>query len=75
MPFFVLQKRRKTEFHWIRTPGLAENTRDFKIQWPNGNDNVQENNRFNKQNNNFACASYFFVHFFAIFSQLQHEIA
>ena len=28
------------------------------------------NNRFNKQNNNFARASLFFVHFLAVFAQL-----
>ena len=32
-----------------------------------GNEDVKKNNRFNKQNNNFARASRFFVHFFARF--------
>ena len=27
------------------------------------------------QNNNFACASHFFVHLFAVIAQLQHENA
>ena len=30
-------------------------------------------NRFDKQNNNFARASRFFVHFFAVTARLQHE--
>ena len=43
--------------------------RDFKIRRQNGNENVkkQKKNRFNKQNNNFACASHLFVYFFAVF--------
>ena len=35
----------------------------------------QKNNRFNKQNNNFAGASRFFVHFFARFARLRRENA
>ena len=31
------------------------------------------NNRFNKLNNNFARASRFFVHFFAVFARLRRE--
>ena len=30
-----------------------------------------KNNRFNKQNNNFARASHFFVHFFPVFARLR----
>ena len=28
----------------------------------------KKDNRFNKRNNNFAYASHFFVHFFAVFA-------
>ena len=41
----------------------------------NGNDNVQKNNRFYKQNDNFARASHFFVHFFPVFARLRRENA
>ena len=34
-----------------------------------------ENDRFNKQNNNFARASHFFVQFFAVFARLRRENA
>ena len=39
-----------------------------KIRRRDGNEKVnkKENNRFNEQNNNFARASHFFVHFFAV---------
>ena len=40
-----------------------------------GNENVKNNNRFSWQNNNFARASYFFLHFFAVFARLRLEIA
>ena len=37
---------------------------------------LQQNNRFNKQNNNFAGASrFYFLHFFAIFERLRREDA
>ena len=35
----------------------------------------QKNNRFNEQNNNFARASRFFVHFFVIPAQVRREMA
>ena len=35
----------------------------------------QKNNRFNEENNNFALASRFLVHFFATPAQLRHEMA
>ena len=41
-----------------------------------GNEKVKKtNNRFNKQNNNFARASHFFVHFFPVFARLRRERA
>ena len=35
----------------------------------------QKHNRFNEQNNNFARASRFFVHFFVIPAQVRREMA
>ena len=46
--------------------------RDFKIQ---REQERQKNNWFNKQNNNFARASRFFVHFFPVFARLRRENA
>ena len=34
----------------------------------------QKGNRFNEQNHNSACASRFFVHFFAVPAQLRREM-
>ena len=39
---------------------------DLKIRKRGQQWECQKGNRFNKQNNNFALASHFFVHFFAI---------
>ena len=39
-----------------------------------GNENVKKE-RFNRQNNNFARASDFFVHFFSVFARLRRENA
>ena len=43
-------------------------TSDFKIQRRGRQQERQKNNRFNKQNNNFPCASRLFAHFFALFA-------
>ena len=40
-----------------------------------GNEKRQKSTRFNEQNNNFARASRFFVHFFAVTARLQRENA
>ena len=48
-------------------------TRDFTIPRRDRNENVKNNNGFSRQNNNFARASHFFVHFFAVFARLRHE--
>ena len=52
-------------------------SRDFKLQRRNGNEDVKEkkNARFNMPNDNFARASHFFVHFFAVFAPLRRENA
>ena len=51
------------------------NVRDFKIQRRGRQRERQKNERFNKQNNNFARASRFFVHFFPVFARLRRENA
>ena len=55
---------------------MVNDIRDFKIQ-PRGRQREREkkNKRFNKQNNNFARASRFFVHFFPVFARLRRENA
>ena len=54
--------------------------RDLKIQRrgqqrEREKNKTKKNNRFNKQNNNFARASQFFVHFFPVFARLRRENA
>ena len=52
-----------------------DDIRDVKIQRRGRQQERQKNNRFNKQNNNFARALRFFVHFFARFARLRRENA
>ena len=40
-----------------------------------GNQDVKKSNRFITQNNNFARASRFFVHFFTVLARLRRENA
>ena len=47
--------------------------RDLKIQRRGRQQERQKNNRFNKQKNNFARASRFFVHFWPVFARLPRE--
>ena len=49
--------------------------RDFKIQRRGRQRECQKNNWFNKQDNKFARASRFFVHFFPVFARLRRENA
>ena len=51
------------------------NIRDVTVRQWDSNGNDKNNNRFSGQNNDFASAPHFFVHFFAVFAQLQREIA
>ena len=51
------------------------NIRDFKIQRRGRQRERQKNERFNKQNNNFARTSRFLVHFFPVFARLRRENA
>ena len=50
-------------------------TRDFTIRRRDSNENVKNYNRSSWQNNSYARASHFFVHFFAVFARLPREIA
>ena len=50
---------------------LSVHIMDFKIQGRGRQRERQKNNRFNKQNNNFARASHFFVYFFPVFARLR----
>ena len=47
----------------------------LKIQQRGRQQERQNNKRFNKQNNKFARASRFFVHFFPVFARLGRENA
>ena len=49
--------------------------RDFKIQRWRLQRGRQKSNTLNNQNNNFARASRFFVHFFAVIARLRRENA
>ena len=40
-----------------------------------GNENGKKNNRFIRQNNNFARTAHFFVHFFAVTARKRRENA
>ena len=53
---------------WSVTYGIVGTLRSNDAE---DNENVKKNNRFNKQNNNFARASHFFVHFFPVFARLR----
>ena len=48
---------------------------DFKNQRLDDNEKVKKSKRFNKQNNNFAQAPHFFVHFLLVFARLRRENA
>ena len=56
-----------TERKWKKRSVEEGDIRDFKIQRRGRQRERQKNNRLYKQNNNFARASPFFVHFFARF--------
>ena len=51
----------------------VSNKRDLKIPRRRRQRELQKSNRFDKQNNNFAHASRFFVHFFASTARLRRE--
>ena len=49
--------------------------RELKIRRRRRQQERHKSNRFNNQNNNFARASRFFVHFFAVIARLRRENA
>ena len=49
--------------------------RDFKIQRRGRQRERKKTKRFNEQNNKFARASRFFIHFFPVFARLRGENA
>ena len=53
----------------------ARENRDLKIRRRRRQRERHKSNRFNKENNNFARASHFFVHFFDVFALLRREKA
>ena len=59
----------------LRGCRVVELYREFKIQRRGRQLEHQKNNRFNYQNNNFARATHFFVHFFPVFARLRRENA
>ena len=65
-------REKKTEESTI---ALRSINRDYTIRRGDGNENVKNSNRFNRQNNSYARASHIFVHFFAVFARLRREIA
>ena len=65
-------RKKKTEESTI---ALRSINRDYTIRRGDGNENVKNSNRFNRQNNSYARASHIFVHFFALFARLRREIA
>ena len=69
-PCAYLCQRRKFHHH----PSLFD-IRDFKNQRLDDNEKVKKSKRFNKQNNNFAQAPHFFVHFLPVFARLRRENA
>ena len=54
---------------------VVADIRDLKIGRRRRQRERHKSNGFNKQNNNFARASHFFAHFFAVFARLRRENA
>ena len=50
-------------------------TGDFTIRRRDGKENVKNQNRFTRQNNNFTRESHFFKQFFTVYARLRREIA
>ena len=72
-------KTERTQIHFLSNVLVSvwslDLNRDFKIQRRGRQRECQKNNWFNYQNNNFARASRFFVHFFPVFARLRRENA
>ena len=68
----ALAKREKEK--WLFHGGkFTEVIRDLKLKRRGQQRERQKNKRLNKQNNNFASPSRFFVHFFPVFARLRRE--
>ena len=67
----MLCEKKKTEKE--STIALRSINRDYTIRRGDGNENVNNSNRFNRQNNSYARASHIFVHFFAVFARLRRD--
>ena len=57
----------KSKYNGVTREDIQSPYKDFKIQRRGRQQGMSKNNRFYKQNNNFARASHLFVHFFARF--------
>ena len=68
-------RKKKKKKKKKKTIALRSINRDYTIRRGDGNENVKNSNRFNRQNNSYARASHIFVHFFAVFARLRREIA
>ena len=72
---FFLSARLNRELLKSNDDGDVKRIGTLRSNDADGNENVKKNNWFNKQNNNFARASRFFVHFFPVFARLRRENA
>ena len=68
------RKKNKKKAEKESTIALRSINGDYTIRRGDGNENVKNSNRFNRQNNSYARASHIFVHFFAVFARLRREI-
>ena len=57
------------------SPTAKETLGSFSNDGGDGKEDVKKSNRFITQNNNFARASRFFVHFFTVLARLRRENA
>ena len=71
----LLEMKNKSRNDKTSLAFVMEDIRDFKIQRRGRQQERQKKKWFNKQNNNFARASRFFVHFFARFARPRRENA
>ena len=59
----------------ITLPAVALSIRELMHDDGDGNGNGKKATALDKENNNFARASHFFAHFFAVVSRLRRETA
>ena len=70
----ILPNRRNVSFS-LEENLRAEMVKNLSNDDGDGNENGKKAIGLDRQNNNFARASRFFVHFFAVFARLQRENA